>query len=858
MRAGVGSVSWLTAAWLCGVASWAACGGSEPASQPDAGAPDASAPDVATEAGPDVSAPSWSGWSALSTIAVVGVDDVNDQLLHSTAADVKQHLDAVTGRTWSVVDGDVQGPALRLDVSATAPELAGKNDQAYRLVVDARGIRILGATTMATMHGAYDVMRRAGFRWFFPHAAWEVSPASLEDLTPTDQVLAPRFEYRALGQGNSDEIHAWQRHNRFAVPRVFTARQLWDYIPNVASTTWKDLYAANSPAVCTNQNGNKTQVFPNVDDPTMWSMSEQFCKKQLDNASVKDGTTQEQATCDYSPSDGLRTYCDSWFQKDNGGNVVVDTQVVTDHLYDAFNAVGHWVGQTYPGKYAGVLSYANFANVPSTEVDPSVYVALCSYSLFSGASPRLTFGERIAGFAENHGKRNLRLGTYEFVDDWAYSHDHWKPKLLDGVTSRIRFVADQKNSVGDPSVRDFFSEATKNWVPLGLVYYTYAQLTFDPTTDPKVLVDDFFARAFGPASAVMRRFYDRLNTEAETDRVWGLSFRDLGAALTAAGADAAVAERVRHVLYWTYYMWKWGRVIQYGSDNGLISHAALQNEVLPYLSRISTLGVLNAGPTMGAIESNLLNLTLAQVKALKLPTNPFSPQEAAALLDAANATYASQTLIDPPIVDPATISLVPAGANAPPSQPSWSGADVAEVLVPASAGETLSVGVSTTNPTSGYLSWYAPSGALLANQKVTRAACPGNAPCTFSFTAAAAGLYRLEVATATLQVTLAHPASVDVRNSTFTRGGTYYFQIAHPNPLVLAWSGSNNGVPITVTDPNGKPTTIAPDTDASFQAPAVGRWSVTIPQVGGSPGSFSIFGAPPLVWYDAANVLTSP
>ncbi len=209
-----------------------------------------------------------------------------------------------------------------------------------------------------------------------------------------------------------------------------------------------------------------------------------------------------------------------------------------------------------------------------------------------------------------------------------------------------------------------------------------------------------------------------------------------------------------------------------------------------------------------------------------------------------------------PLIDPASAALVAAGKNASDSQAGWSGSDLAEIVVPAAANEAITVTVVVPTVAAGYLKWYDPQGTLLGGQQVTHKTC--TKPCVFVFNSAAAGLYRLEVATATVVVTLNRPAGVDVRTSDFTRGGSYYFAVQHPSPLVVAWSGDAPGGAVTVTDPNGVPSTLLTETDVSFAAPAVGLWKVTIPPGSASNRSLGIFGSAPLVWYNGANVLTTP
>ena len=77
-----------------------------------------------------VNASGWAGWDSMDTIAVLPASDV---YLDTAAQELKTHLDAMSGRSWTIAQSDVAGPAIRLDVNQTAPEFADLNEEAVRL-----------------------------------------------------------------------------------------------------------------------------------------------------------------------------------------------------------------------------------------------------------------------------------------------------------------------------------------------------------------------------------------------------------------------------------------------------------------------------------------------------------------------------------------------------------------------------------------------------------------------------------------------------------------------------------------------------------------------------------------------------
>ena len=111
-------------------------------------------------AAPAVSASSWAGWDGIDTIAILPTSDV---FLDTAAQELKTYLEDMSGRAWTIVQGDTADPAIRLDVNPDKPEFADRNDEAVQIVSDASGIRITGKTPIAARHGAYILLEKLEF-----------------------------------------------------------------------------------------------------------------------------------------------------------------------------------------------------------------------------------------------------------------------------------------------------------------------------------------------------------------------------------------------------------------------------------------------------------------------------------------------------------------------------------------------------------------------------------------------------------------------------------------------------------------------------------------------------------------------
>ena len=87
----------------------------------------------------DSSAATWSGWAALDTLVILSPTDA---FLDQAANELQDYLGQISGRSWSISYTDVPGPAIRLAVDPTNPNLSGRNNDSVHLLTDSAGITL--------------------------------------------------------------------------------------------------------------------------------------------------------------------------------------------------------------------------------------------------------------------------------------------------------------------------------------------------------------------------------------------------------------------------------------------------------------------------------------------------------------------------------------------------------------------------------------------------------------------------------------------------------------------------------------------------------------------------------------------
>lgn len=475
-------------------------------------------------------ASAWPGWSALTTVVMLPADGA---YLSEAAREFAEHVDEVSPRAWTFSDSEVEGPAIRLKVDPDEPRLAGRHEEAVWLYTDDDGIHIVGGSPLAVRHGVYIVLEELGFRWFFKHPAWSVAPDTLHALERLDEVHEPAFDFRLIwhnsiddgGWGKEGLYTLWRQRNRLDGARNYEVSHSYDQILRPADT------AAPDSAFCPSRDAVwPRQLDPR--DPYVIAKASEYGIDRLGRDAAPTAHFDEAlpfATVSVTPNDG-RGWCT---------DLALDPRGLTDAVFGLANSVARDVAAAYPDRYVGVYSYNEYDFVPRLPLERNLLVQVSTYSRHN-----LPLDDRLQGFRD----ADVLLGVYDYLDVPQWSLDR-PPTDFQQLLDRIPYY---RNS----GVRVFEAEASDGWGARGLLYYLAGRLLWDPDADIDLLMEDFYEKAFGHAAPAAGRYYERLLSGVPTtDRVLALSFADLAEAEEMAASRPDVLERVRHLEYYTRYLW---------------------------------------------------------------------------------------------------------------------------------------------------------------------------------------------------------------------------------------------------------------------------------------------------------------
>jgi len=800
------------------------------------------------------------GWSNIATIYYnSSQEDPNNTFLQQAADELKLQLEKVSG-TYTITTTSPPSTGIFLVVNPNLPALAGKNHEAFQLLTDSQGIHITGASPVAVRHGAYTLLERLGFRWYFSHPMWYVAPPSLQIIS-LNEVQEPFFTVRdmrsAIGEliGGANGIayqSAWLKRNRMSSDMEYAARHSW---PNFASKT--DVAAQDPAAVCYKPDGiTPQQSLP--DHSVVINRALNYARNWFNSPTSTDTLTKQTLTkqsVPISPPDGNTIWCDEWqVDVDKDGDLDYSAQVITDKTFALTNEVAKMLQKEFPGKYASVLSYSWYPNIPSFDLENNVYVQVTTFT----RETNLSLQQRLQGY-KNMG---VLTGVYDYYDVWPWWKDRIQPPR------KVRSLLQSMQTATDTNADTFYFEASDNWGPSGRLYWIGSKLMWDPyqgtgsvDAATTLLLDDFYTNAFGPAKEPMKRYYERFDTQTHTDSVMGLAFQDLNEALTLAGGRPEIQDRIWFVFYHTYFWWKWGDNVEGAAFSGVEEAKAMQT----FLWKTSDLHMVTSRLQREQVVEPALTsfgLSATDIAALKNITLPTNAESQAWLQEALGAFGVN--LIDAPLLDVEAFKpLKAAGDTTLPTLQTYRNTRGAplNILIPSGGSETVAMKLRST---AGY-DWIAPDGTILDTKNFNNlCGVLGATGCTygrldladaqFQLAASTPGLYTLRVRGWSIVDVPNHAASV---TRPFGQEKTldvyFYVPVGTPAFVVRQSIDRTANNTITLTDPSGATTTnsnTSNSQEVGVRTPQKGIWRARIQTDGILGGSFDILGVPPLVWHD--------
>lgn len=470
----------------------------------------------------------------------------------AVAAELASYLKQITGAEFELKTGDgtqgiVLGTKEEFGVFKDALRLNGAYDGKEAFVVNNDGERLwlVGATDLGASHAAFAFLEELGCRWFFPAKEWQVVPTkkslyhighSREPGNDSRPKLLARRIWYGYGPFPDDKKHPhgsscakdyedWARHNRMASSFKVYAGHAYEAM--VANN--KAMFEAH-PEYLALVKGERKRPQLCVSNPAVKELALKWCVDFFAK-----NPDREMVSLDCADGDG---HCECAECMKLGS--------ISNRVFGLANHAAKNIAKSHPGKMIGLLAYNEHSEPPDFELEPNVYVQL-TMGFIRG---RYSFDE----LRELWPKKCKSMGFYDYYSVWLWDFD----KLPGGKGAMLDHIQESICKNASLGATSMDMESGNNWGVHGLGYYVANKLMWNPDANVKAITADFYDKAFGPASATMRRYYERWMPKVQSPpiicrQLVGLLFRDLDEASKQAADRPDVLARIDHLKHYLRY-----------------------------------------------------------------------------------------------------------------------------------------------------------------------------------------------------------------------------------------------------------------------------------------------------------------
>lgn len=377
-----------------------------------------------------------------------------------------------------------------------------------------------------TINAVYTFIQdQLGVRWLWPGELGE-------DLTPRERIVLTTpllqryhpqirsrggvFTFSRLGNRGYGRAHDWTRLQRLQLDSLSMEG-------GHGFGDWWDRYRETHPEIFALQPDGTRGGYPNprtmklcMSNPKVWELwledvAADLAKdptKTVFNASPNDGWASGHCVCEN---------CSAWDHPDgeprnfNWSKQNAVRPALSDRDVTFANTLGRLLKEKYPDQDYKImmLSYGHSRPAPiKARPDDNVIMSLVAnfYGrtglVDRGSSRGDTYRQQFEAWAEIVPAMMWRPNTG--------SPAGWQQGFPDlSVQQTIR---DLKDVAAANCQGIYIDSVWEHWATQGPQYYVQAQLVWNPNADADAILDDYYQRAFGPAAAEVRAYFEALES----------------------------------------------------------------------------------------------------------------------------------------------------------------------------------------------------------------------------------------------------------------------------------------------------------------------------------------------------------
>jgi hypothetical protein len=457
---------------------------------------------------------------------------------------LETQLERITGADFAVVEGDgtrgiyvsTADDASHLDVPNLTPTSPfDRGDFLVRTHDD--GVYLVGATELAVRQADWNLLRRAGYRQYFPGDNWDIVPDRPTLELAADEHESPAFLFRnlvvAYGSWSDNErrLRQWRRKNNADGAFRLRNGHAWQRIILANEKTFEE----HPEYLGEYDNGEPSRKLC-VTDPEVQQMAIEWAIRWLETHPSYDSVPMD-------PSDGGGWEGCPQDQQQLGSP--------SNRAVFLANKVAEGIDAHFDEpKYVGMYAYNEHQSAPTISIHERVIPSVATAFLDPDNTP-----EQLLEDWEEAGAEHLGVREYYNVAGWSDD--------LPGMqqASSPSYLEESLRRYRESGARFLEAGTSDAWGPTGLGHWMSMRLAWQIDDHPDArlrdqLRDDFMFRAFRRAHEPVDTFYailDRGHPLLPSEHRVARMYRLLDRALAAA-EDPDVKARIRELVLYTRYV----------------------------------------------------------------------------------------------------------------------------------------------------------------------------------------------------------------------------------------------------------------------------------------------------------------
>lgn len=416
------------------------------------------------------------------------------------AKELVEHIKLISGAELPIGQPPAGQAPIYLGAAAD-PALAdvikekGSNPSAFAMVVDAKSVSIRGQAAEGTLFGVYDLLEQLGVRWYMPGELGRVIP-KMATVTVAAQrnIQVPSFDQRTLQHVDSG---LWNRRMRLGGEQRSTgAHGIKPFLPN------SPLFAQH-PEYFGLVDGQRRARQACLSNPEVLKLAVEEIRKELQ-------ANPGQKYVGLGPNDG-GGHCECANCKALDGGVYDPfrgAESHTDRYIWFYNQILDALQDEYPNLHIVTYIYASYIMPPvKVKPNPRIVAVFAPITL-----------DRIRGMdnpmsPDRHCFRSIIDGWSAFKLNEMYYRGYYNnlacPQFPVSQVDRIRHETPVFKEKGITVMR--VEAILPSWSTQLLTLYLAPKMMWNVNTDVDALLEEFYVKFYGPASAPMKQYYEALD-----------------------------------------------------------------------------------------------------------------------------------------------------------------------------------------------------------------------------------------------------------------------------------------------------------------------------------------------------------